>query len=104
MAISPNPFDTFPIETTQHIASYLASDFDLNHFRLVSPSTLAAVDADNDSFWRRRFHAVFERPTTWTPAEQRTNAHFKAEYQRCRHVLLYGAKFEAALGSGGRGG
>ncbi|TKA76036.1 hypothetical protein B0A55_05109 [Friedmanniomyces simplex] len=95
-----NPFDSVPIETNQHIASYLTSDFDLCNFRLVSHATHDAVDADNDSFWRRRFLAVFETPV-WGGGRGRStatsNLKFKREYQKRRRCLMFGAKYEAAL-------
>ena len=97
---APNPFDGLPIETTQHIATYLTSDRDLCAFRLVSESMHSAVDADNNSFWRRRFNEVFETPTSWSASDRRSNAVYKRKYQRYRKVLMYGAKFETALGSG----
>ncbi len=55
-----NPFDDLPIETVQHIGSFCTYDSDLCHFRLICRSTLDAVDADNCSFWRRRFLDTFE--------------------------------------------
>ncbi|TKA39328.1 hypothetical protein B0A54_10346 [Friedmanniomyces endolithicus] len=92
-----NPFDGMPIETNQHIASYLTGDSDLCSFRLVSRSTHDAVDADNNSFWRRRFLAVFETPTWGAKRNDNTNVKFKREYQRRRRCLLFGAKYEAAV-------
>jgi len=87
-------------QTTQHIASYLDSDFDLSSFCSVSHSTNVAVNADNNSFWRRRYLAFFEKPTSWSADDRRKNAKYKAVYQRYRRRLLYGAVFKTALGSG----
>ncbi|KAK5675128.1 hypothetical protein LTS10_012202 [Elasticomyces elasticus] len=94
---SHNPFDGLPIETNQHIATYLTTDSDLCTFRLVSQSTHDAVDADNNSFWRRRFLSVFETPTWGVTRSASQNVKFKFEYQRRRKCLMFGAKYEAAL-------
>ncbi|KAK0966809.1 hypothetical protein LTS01_017602 [Friedmanniomyces endolithicus] len=91
------PFDSVPIETNQHIASYLTGDSDLCNFRLISQSTHDAVDADNNSFWRRRFLAVFETPMWGANRSGDINVKFKREYQRRRRCLLFGAKYEAAV-------
>lgn len=60
VAFGRNPFDSLPIETVQHIASQSTYDSDLCNFRLICRSTHDAVDADNCSFWRRRFLDLFE--------------------------------------------
>lgn len=86
-----NPFDNIPIEVTQHIASYLDYDSDLCTFRLVCHSTLDAVDADNCSFWRRRFQDVFESSTVLSMG--RNNVAFKKAYQKRRGCLKNGASF-----------
>ena len=61
-------------------------------------STLDAVDADNCSFWRRRFLDYFEKPTTGVSFEANTNAAwnnvaYKKAYQKRRSALKNGAKF-----------
>ena len=86
-----NPFDTIPIEVTQHIASHLDYDSDLCAFRLICRSTLDAVDADNCSFWRRRFLDVFESSAALTTL--RNNVAFKKAYQKRRGCLKNGASF-----------
>jgi len=86
-----------PQQTNQHIASYLTGDSDLCNFRLISQSTHDAVDADNNSFWRRRFLAVFETPMWGANRSGDINVKFKREYQRRRRCLLFGAKYEAAV-------
>jgi hypothetical protein len=86
-----NPFNAIPIEVTQHIAAYLDYDSDLCAFRLICRSTLDAVDADNCSFWRRRFLGVFETSTTLTTL--RNNVAFKKAYQKRRGCLKNGASF-----------
>jgi hypothetical protein len=65
---SSNPFDALPIETVQHIGSFLTYDSDLCRFRLICRSTLDAVDADNCSFWvyPRRIRSLMKRMLTWT--------------------------------------
>lgn len=65
---SSNPFDALPIETVQHIGSFLTYDSDLCHFRLICRSTLDAVDADNCSFWVYvwRTRSLVRRMLTWT--------------------------------------
>ena len=88
-----NPFNNIPIEVTQHIASYLDYDSDLCSFRLICRSTLDAVDADNCSFWRRRFLDVFETSTTLTTGKN--NVAFKKAYQKRRGCLKNGASFRS---------
>ncbi|EMD00714.1 hypothetical protein BAUCODRAFT_61254, partial [Baudoinia panamericana UAMH 10762] len=78
----------------QLIALNLESDFDICRYRLACKSTLAAVDEDGWSFWRRRFRASFE-PPSWT---DRGNFVYKRAYQKRRKALMYGAKFESAVG------
>ena len=57
---SHNYFNSLPIETIQHIASFLEYDSDLCNFKYISQGARDAVDADNHSFWRRRFLQYFE--------------------------------------------
>ena len=57
---SHNYFNSLPIETVQHIASFLDYDSDLCNFKYISSGAKDAVDADNQSFWRRRFLQYFE--------------------------------------------
>ena len=86
---SSNPFDTLPIETNQHIASFLDYDSDICNFRLICRSAHDAVDADNCSFWRRRFVACFE-----TPTKSMDNVAYKKVYQKRRGALKCGAIFQ----------
>ena len=85
---SSNPFDILPIETNQHIASHIENDSDICNFRLICRSTLDAVDADNCSFWRRKFLSCFEKPV-----KTMSNFEFKRTYQKRRGVLKCGALF-----------
>ena len=85
---SPNPFNKIPLETIQNIASCVDYDSELCNFRLICRSTLDAVDADNCSFWRRRFLGCFEKPTTVLD-----NVAFKKAYQKHKGVLKCGAVF-----------
>ncbi|KAK5123180.1 hypothetical protein LTR85_003378 [Meristemomyces frigidus] len=96
--VAPNPFDVLPIETNQHIASYLDNELDLGRFRLICHSTHDAVDADRCSFWRRRFLTTFERPT-WTGGN---NERYKTTYQKRKRALMFGAKFEVAINKSGK--
>jgi hypothetical protein len=57
---SHNYFNSLPIETVQLIASFLDYDSDLCNFKYISQGARDAVDADNQSFWRRRFLQYFE--------------------------------------------
>ena len=47
------------------------------------------MDADNCSFWRRRFLACFEKPIKLT-----NNVAFKHAYQKRKYVLKHGAQFQ----------
>ncbi|KAI7279515.1 hypothetical protein KC345_g5323 [Hortaea werneckii] len=87
-----NPFDLLPIETCQHIGSYL-NDRDLCIYRLVCQSTHNAIDADGCSFWRRRFMTTFEKPT-WTTSN---NVKYRQAYHKRRRALMYGADFWVAI-------
>lgn len=102
---SPDPFDTLPIEvgitnayetdaditlqTNQHIASFLEYDTDICNFRRICRPTLDAVDADNYTFWRRRFVSHFE-DCCW-PRTQ--NVKYRVSYQARKRLLKNGAVF-----------
>lgn len=89
---SPNPFDHTPFELLQRIATFIEYDSDICSFRLICRSTRDAVDADKNSFWRKRFLSLFERPATSLVGEE-GNLVFKKTYQRRRSVLKHGADF-----------
>ena len=81
-----------PSQTNQHIASFLDCDLDICRFCRICQSTYNAVDADNCSFWRRRFLEYFEKPGRKTYP---TNATYKFQYQRRKLVFKFGATFKA---------
>ncbi|KAK4543661.1 hypothetical protein LTR36_005306 [Oleoguttula mirabilis] len=93
-----NPFDTLPIETNQHIASYLDNELDLCRYRRICHSTHDAVDADRCSFWRRRFLTTFEKPN-WPGG---SNERYKITYQKRKRALMFGAKFKVAISNTGK--
>lgn len=86
---SHNHFNDLPIEILQHIAAQIEGDNDLGKYRFVCKATKESVDADNLSFWRRRFHERFEKSAVIT-----NNAEFKRVYQRRRFWLKNGAIFK----------
>ena len=93
-AHQPNRFNKLPIETVQHIASYVLEDDLLCNFRLACQAMHNAVDADNCSFWRRRFLSRFEKPADadsegWKGAKG--NVRFREAYQKRRWVMKNGA-------------
>jgi hypothetical protein len=94
-----NSFNTLPIEIAQRIALEIEYDSDLCNFRLVCRSTHDAVDGDFDSFWRKRFLSIYERPAAdWKGAEG--NRQYKAAYQWRRCILKNTRKEAFKLGNG----
>lgn len=91
-APGPNPFDNLAIETRQRIAGFVEYDKDLCSFRGICRSTNDAIDADNCSFWRRRFLAHFDLPINTL-----SNQEYRTAYQRRRHILKNGAAFDAGM-------
>jgi hypothetical protein len=87
--LGPNSFDNVPIEIRQRIAFFVEYDKDLCSFRTICRSTYDAVDADNCSFWRRRFLEQFDSPTT-----PMNNAEYRKAYQERRYYLKNGAAFQ----------
>jgi hypothetical protein len=94
-----NPFDSLPIEIAQRIALEIEYDSDLCNFRLICRSTHDAVDGDFDSFWRKRFLSIFERPAAeWNGAKG--NQQYKKAYQIRRQALREGPRKGFKLGKG----
>nr|POE47505.1 casein kinase ii subunit beta-2 [Quercus suber] len=77
-------------QTNQHIASFLDSDQDLTSYRITCRSAHSAIDADNNSYWRRRFLSRFEKPGWDNPS----NLILKHKYQSRRRLLRKGALFQ----------
>lgn len=86
--IGSNPFENLPIEIRQRIATFIEYDKDLCSFRGICQSTHDAVDADNCSFWRRRFLIHFDKLTM-----EASNQEYRRAYQKRRHILKNGAAF-----------
>jgi hypothetical protein len=55
-----------------------------------------AVDADNYSFWRRRFRSRFEKPV-WDRSQAGVNLKYKQVYQHRRNALMFTASFTRAI-------
>ena len=68
--------------------TYLESDRDLITYLSICKSTFVAVNADNLSFWRRRFLEFYEQPLDFP-----SNVALKQRYKNRRWALKHGARF-----------
>ncbi|KAI9700178.1 MAG: hypothetical protein M1820_006846 [Bogoriella megaspora] len=81
-------FQKLPLEINQAIAGFIEADSDLVAFAFICRETNNAIDADNCSFWRRRFLGCF------TGVVGDTNFDMKDRYKERRSILRKGATFK----------
>lgn len=90
-------FNMVPLEVNEMIALNIGNDKDLANFRLICRQTKHAIDGNNGSFWRKRFHQGYDaKAPIVSNSRTLVNNNYRIMYQRRRHYLKHGCTFDRA--------